>query len=65
MPLGPVLERICRDYPAAVTETFAKHPTAGFIRGEAARAVETGAGLLGEGLVFQGSAGRGRFADVP
>jgi 5-methylcytosine-specific restriction protein A len=65
MPLYEALSTIITDYPNAISEPFAGHRLAVFIRRDAANTVEAALGELGSGLLVEGSAGAGNWAAVP
>jgi hypothetical protein len=65
MPIRDILGHIGENYGAAKAQGFARHPLAAFIRGTAAREIETALGENGTGLLVVGSAGAGNWAEVP
>lgn|SRR5215813_7455842 len=62
--LRDALSRIGREIKTAREGSFASNPLAEFIRGAAAREVETALGELARGLTCKGSAGAGKWADA-
>ena len=65
MAIREALQRILADYPQAKTQALKDHPLAQFIGGEAESAVAKALGELGQGLLVEGSPGRGVWAAVP
>ncbi len=65
MAIRETLQRILTDYPQAKTQALKDHPLAQFIGGEAESAVTDALGELGQGMVVEGSPGRGVWAAVP
>src|SRR5450759_252567 len=65
MPLRETLQTILADYPKAKSEPLESHALAQFIRGEAEDAVQAALGVLGAGLLVEGSPGQGNWAAVP
>ena len=65
MAIREALQRILTDYPQAKTQALKDHPLAQFIGGEAESAVANALGELGQGLLVEGSPGRGVWAAVP
>jgi 5-methylcytosine-specific restriction enzyme A len=65
MPIRDILGHIGENYGAAKAQDFARHPLAAFIRGTAAKEIETALGENGAGLLVVGSAGAGNWAEVP
>jgi 5-methylcytosine-specific restriction enzyme A len=63
--LSAALRRIGGQFAAAKTESYDKHPLAQFIRQDAAEALATALGELSSNLLCHGSAGAGKWADVP
>jgi 5-methylcytosine-specific restriction protein A len=65
MPLRETLQKILTEYPIAKNLPLEGHTLAGFIRHDAAHAVDEGLGELGAGLIVEGSPGQGNWAAVP
>lgn len=65
MPLQSALARVLSEYQVVVTQPFAKHPLAAFLRGDAPAAVNTALGSEAIGLISVGSPGAGNWAEVP
>jgi 5-methylcytosine-specific restriction protein A len=65
MTIREGLLRVLSGYQVAMSETFAEHPLADFVRGGLCNAIEAAASHDGDGLVFTGSAGQGRWARGP
>ena len=65
MAIRETLQRILTDYPQAKTQALKDHPLAQFIGGEAESAVTDALGELGQGMLVEGSPGRGVWAAVP
>lgn len=59
------LQRIATSYPKARQQKFADHPLAAFIRNEATVALKDALGSEARHLLIRGSAGVGRWAEVP
>lgn len=64
MELREALRRVLTGYVAATKENFGGHPLAQFIRAEVPQAIEQAASGV-TGLIFEGSAGAGNWADGP
>jgi 5-methylcytosine-specific restriction protein A len=65
MSIRDTLTRILAEYETASKAPFSAHPLAAFIRHEAADEVSASLGAARKGLVCQGSAGAGNWAEVP
>jgi 5-methylcytosine-specific restriction enzyme A len=65
MPLRETLQKILTEYLIAKNLPLEGHTLAGFIRHDAAHAVDEGLGELGAGLIVEGSPGQGNWAAVP
>jgi 5-methylcytosine-specific restriction protein A len=63
--LHEILKRIGIEYPAARTQSYADHPLANFIRGEASAKLRAVVAQHSMRLSVKGSAGSGNFAAVP
>lgn len=65
MPLRGMLERVLTEYAGATAQPLKKHSLAQFLRKDTPPIVIDALGPLGTGLVFEGSPGKGNWADVP
>jgi 5-methylcytosine-specific restriction enzyme A len=65
MALRDALVRVLSEYGPSKAAAFGGHPLASFIRHEGAHELEQALGAESEGLLANGSAGAGNWAEVP